>query len=77
MFNKLKFEEKFSIEQIYPTTHDAVLHIVHRKRLERSKQQKSQPAEPRLEFTIESSEIHTDIKYIDQGENGIIQEVSL
>jgi hypothetical protein len=28
MFKKYKFEEKFSCEYLYPTTHDAVLHIV-------------------------------------------------
>ncbi len=66
MFNKLKFEEKFSIENIYPTTHDAVLHIVHRRRLER-------PVEPSSEMTIESTEIHTDIGYIDQVENGVAE----
>ena len=27
MFKKVKFEEKFSYENIYPTTHDAICHI--------------------------------------------------
>lgn len=27
MFKKVKFEEKFNYENIYPTTHDAVCHI--------------------------------------------------
>lgn len=31
MFKKLKFSEKFNYENIYPTTHDAVLHIFHRR----------------------------------------------
>jgi len=28
MFKKVNFEEKFSYENIYPTTHDAVCHLV-------------------------------------------------
>jgi len=31
MFKKVKFSEKFNYENIYPTTHDAVLHIFHRR----------------------------------------------
>ena len=30
MFTKLNFEEKFDYDFIYPTTHDAILHICHR-----------------------------------------------
>lgn len=31
MFRRTKFEERFDYEYMYPTTHDAVLHICHRK----------------------------------------------
>jgi hypothetical protein len=30
MFNKMSFDQKFNYEYIYPTTHDAILHICHR-----------------------------------------------
>ena len=30
MFTKLNFEENFNYEYIYPTTHDAILHICYR-----------------------------------------------
>jgi mevalonate pyrophosphate decarboxylase len=30
MFYKLNFDKKFNYEYIYPTTHDAILHICHR-----------------------------------------------
>ena len=33
MFSKLKFDEKFDYEYIYPTIHDAVMHIFHRNNL--------------------------------------------
>jgi hypothetical protein len=32
MFKKVKFEEKFSYENIYPTTHDAVCYILNLSR---------------------------------------------
>jgi hypothetical protein len=31
MFRKLKFDESFDYEHIYPSNHDAVLHIFYRK----------------------------------------------
>ena len=33
MFKKYKFEEKFSYEYLYPTTHDAVLSILRKKKI--------------------------------------------
>jgi hypothetical protein len=43
MFYKLNFDEKFNYEYIYPTTHDAILHICHRTNATANTAVKSSP----------------------------------
>ncbi len=61
MFKKYKFEEKFSCEYLYPTTHDAVLHIVYRAK----KQLSSSFNNSEIVSETQNENIQNKVKFID------------
>ncbi len=76
MFKKYKFEEKFSYEYLYPTTHDAVLHIVYRAK----KQISNSINNSEIVSETQNENIINKVKFIDdldQEETGSVRKCAL